>query len=177
MAESLKPEDVRTISPSIKTVGVFVNETLEVISEKVANYGLDFVQLHGTESPDLCRQLKEKGIGVIKVFHVTNTIDHQQLKLYAPYSDFFLFDTKSESYGGTGRSFDWGVLNKYELDTPYFLGGGVSLENINLLKKSLRNPPAVLDVNSRFEITPGKKDISLLTRLTEKLARDFYQKH
>ena len=175
MAESIKPEDVHDIPSTIKKVGVFVNESVPEISKRMNEYGLDLVQLHGGESPDFCKQVKAMGVGVIKVFHIDASIDWEQLRNYQPFTDYFLFDTKSENYGGTGKSFNWEVLNGYDLEKPYFLGGGVSLENIDMVKKTGKNGPLVLDVNSKFETKPGHKDITLLTKLTEKLALDFLQ--
>ena len=175
MAETMKPEDVQNIPPAIKKVGVFVNESVSEISKRVNEYGLDLVQLHGDESPDFCKQVKATGVDVIKVFHIDANVDWEQLRIYQPFTDYFLFDTKSKNYGGTGKSFNWEILNGYDLEKPYFLGGGVSLENIDMVKKIGKNGPLVLDVNSRFETKPGYKDITLLAKLTEKLGLDFQE--
>lgn len=173
MVGTLQPEDIQDIPPHIKKVGVFVDESLQVVLERVAEYGLDVVQLHGSENPGFCKKIKEKGVGVIKVFHVGETMDWDVLKAYQSFTDYFLFDTKSENYGGTGKAFNWKILESYKLDTPYFLGGGVSLDNIDLIKTSGGAMPYALDVNSRFEEKPGYKDTVLLTTLTEKLALVF----
>ncbi|MCG8320548.1 MAG: phosphoribosylanthranilate isomerase [Cytophagales bacterium] len=175
MAETMKPEDVQNIPPAIKKVGVFVNESVSEISKRVNEYSLDLVQLHGDESPDFCKQVKATGVDVIKVFHIDANVDWEQLRIYQPFTDYFLFDTKSKNYGGTGKSFNWEILNGYDLEKPYFLGGGVSLENIDMVKKIGKNGPLVLDVNSRFETKPGYKDITLLAKLTEKLGLDFQE--
>ena len=169
MGETLRSDDVTDIPPHIKKVGVFVNETLEVVLERVRAYNLDLVQLHGNESPVFCKRIKETGVGVIKVFHVGEDMDWSSLRDYQPFTDYFLFDTKSENYGGTGRPFNWEVLEGYNLETPYFLGGGLSLDNIDLIKATGQSTPFALDVNSRFEVKPGYKDISLLKKLTENL--------
>lgn len=173
MAETLEPEFVRDIPAPIKKVGVFVNESLQVIAEHVGAYGLDLVQLHGDESPGFCEKIRKTGAGVIKVFHVDEEMDWESLKVYQPFTDFFLFDTKSKHYGGTGKSFNWEILKDYDLETPYFLSGGISLENVGNIKTALPNLPVALDVNSRFETKPGFKDTALLKKLTGKLAQDF----
>ena len=173
MAETLQPGFVRNIPASIKKVGVFVNETLQVISSTVNDYDLDLVQLHGDESPGFCEKIRKTGVGVIKVFHVGEAMDWESLRVYQPFTDFFLFDTKSKHYGGTGKSFNWEILKDYNLETPYFLSGGVSLENIGHIKTLLNKLPVALDVNSRFETKPGFKDTALLKKLTGKLVKDF----
>ena len=170
MADTLKSGDLTDIPPHIKKVGVFVDESLPVILERISEYGLDLVQLHGKESPDFCQAIKKTGTGIIKVFHVGEAMDWTQLKAYQLFIDFFLFDTKSKKYGGTGKAFNWEILESYDLATPYFLSGGISLDNIDLIKTKGPNAPYALDVNSRFEVKPGYKDTALLGRLFERSA-------
>ncbi len=153
----------------IKKVGVFVNETVAKMIEIVRKYHLDFVQLHGHEKPDDCQAIGKQGIGVIKAFAIDEHFDFSQLEQYDSTVDYFLFDTRTAGFGGSGRSFDWELLKKYKLGKKYFLSGGLGLDNIEDLKDiELRNIHA-LDVNSRFEIKPGLKNIELLQKLKKKL--------
>lgn len=173
MADTLNPDEVARIPAHIKKVGVFVNETTAMVLEKVNSYQLDLVQLHGHESPEFCETIKKAGPGVIKVFSIDKVMDWSVLDNYKDHVDYFLFDTKSKHYGGMGKSFNWEVLKSYDSDIPYFLSGGVGLDNIGLINKMPIKQPFALDVNSRFEITPGNKDIKQLAGLTEKLASAF----
>lgn len=146
-------------------VGVFVNASLSEILVKIAEFQLNMIQLHGNESVEFCVELKEKsGITVIKAFGIDQDFDWAQLNPYAEVIDYFLFDTKSSSHGGTGIQFDWSLLDQYKLTTPYFLSGGLDPENIKTALE--RNDPRLyaLDLNSKFEVEPGLKDIDLLTQ-------------
>ncbi len=144
----------------IKKVGVFVNSTFDNICTKIEQYDLNYVQLHGNESPELCMQIKNTGCGVIKVFSVSEKNDLKGLRSYEKFCDFFLFDTKCDSYGGSGKKFDWKLLGQYHNTTPLILSGGIDSDDadeIRMLEQQV-NISAV-DVNSRFETAPGLKDI------------------
>jgi len=143
---------------TIKRVGVFVNEKVDNILKLVSKYRLDFVQLHGDEILEDCKVLKENKIGVIKVFSIYNEFDFDKTKPFQSYSDYFLFDTKSESYGGSGKSFDWGLLKKYDQQIPFFLSGGLSPDNSNIKELKGMNLHGI-DVNSGVETSPGLKSI------------------
>jgi len=158
VGEQLDEQLVKSLR-KIKKVGVFVNATLEEIVEKVKRYGLNYAQLHGDESAEFCKQIKGKGISVIKAFQVDEAFDFKLLNAYKPYCEFFLFDTKSQGYGGAGKSFDWNILKKYDNEIPFFLGGGVGLENVNEIKKLSGLNIHALDINSRFETEPALKDV------------------
>ncbi len=167
---------INAIPKHIKKVGVFVNSTFEEIKDKVTTYGLDFVQLHGDESPQLCEQLKEEGVGVIKVFSVDSDFDFEILEPYKPYSDYFLFDTKGKDYGGNGVTFDWSVLKKYDNEKPFFISGGLSPENIDEVEGLSEMNLAAVDLNSCFEDAPGLKNLNMLRsidfdRVRHKLVR------
>jgi len=153
----------------IKKVGVFVNEPATKIIKIVRECHLDFVQLHGYEKPEDCEAISKQGIGVIKAFAVDGQFDFKPLEQYDSTVDYFLFDTKTAGFGGSGRSFDWGLLKKYKLDKKYFLSGGLGLENLELLRASDLSRVHALDVNSRFEVSPGLKDIQALVKLKEKI--------
>lgn len=162
----------RTISDvprTIKRVGVFVNPSVNLVLKKVADFKLDIVQLHGSESVDFVSQLKKSGLTIIKVFSVMNTLPLEVMSTYEPVVDFFLFDTKTPGYGGSGRKFDWSLLDAYNLDKPYFLSGGIDLEDIEAIRKLKAEKLYAIDVNSRFEIQPGIKNIEKLEELKNKL--------
>lgn len=162
-----------SISRKIKRVGVFVDATAEEILQKVSTYGLQLVQLHGQESPDLCLHLKNLGIGVIKVFGVDDAFDFSVLEPYENVCDYYLFDTKGKLPGGNGYVFDWEVLENYPSTKPFFLSGGIGLENIDEILTFLYRPESkychAIDVNSRFEIKPGQKDIEKLREFKKRV--------
>ena len=153
----------------IKKVGVFVNEPIDGVVEKVRKYNLQYAQLHGTETPEECQSIHEKDIGIIKAFAMDEHFDFRQLEQYESTVNYFLFDTKAKGFGGSGRSFDWDLLKGYKIKKAYFLSGGISLENSEDIKNLGLERMHALDVNSRFEIRPGLKDIELLKKLKKKL--------
>ncbi len=142
-----------------KVVGVFVNASLEVIEQKVEEYKLDFVQLHGDEPLELGQQLAEKGMRVIKVFGVKDELPQEEISLWEPLVDYFLFDTKSTGYGGTGQRFSWNILKDYQARKPFFLSGGIALENANEVLEMDIPELVGVDVNSKLEIAPAIKDM------------------
>jgi phosphoribosylanthranilate isomerase len=166
--DALDAELINSLPRDIKKVGVFVNATVDFILQNVRKYGLHYVQLHGNEMPDFCKNLKFKGINIIKAFRIDNSFIFSQLNNYKPHVDFFLFDAKGDSYGGNGVSFDWNVLKKYDNEKPYFLSGGISLENISDFETIMPQPYAI-DVNSKFEISPAMKNIEKLEELFDKI--------
>ncbi len=148
---------------TINKVAVFVNEDIETIREIIDKYDFDFVQLHGNESPAFCKSLKDDAI-VIKAFGIDKNFDFKQLEKYKNKADIFLFDTKTSAHGGSGLTFDWNILDKYEMEIPFFLSGGLSPENIKEVK-SITHPAFYgVDLNSKFEISPGLKDIEKLEK-------------
>jgi phosphoribosylanthranilate isomerase len=160
------------LSIAAKKVGVFVNEQLALVEALIIKHGLDFVQLHGQESPEYCAWFRQKGIGVIKAFAMEEGFDFDQLESYESVVNYFLFDTKTPGYGGSGKSFNWKILQDYRLDKMYFLSGGLNLDNISELEEvDLRKVHAV-DVNSRFELRPGLKDIVKLKKLINDLSNE-----
>ena len=159
---------------SIQKVGVFVNATLEEILEKIEKHDLQAVQLHGEESVDFCETLKKKipkEMEVIKVFSILDTFDFAALKPYEPVCDYFLFDTKGKLPGGNGTTFDWKVLEKYPSSKPFFLSGGIGIEEMETVNEILKTnlPVYAIDVNSKFEIEPGLKNIELLSSFKNNL--------
>ena len=145
-------------------VGVFVNETVEKISEISEKAKLSFIQLHGDEDEKFILQLRQilgNIIKIIKVIRIGNqSFDELQKTINQQPStvNYLLFDTDSKAFGGTGKTFDWQILNEIEIPIPYFLSGGISLENIHQLS-TINHQPLALDINSKFEIEPGSKDL------------------
>ena len=141
-------------------VGVFVNETIEKIAEISEKANLNFIQLHGDEDEEFILRLRQKlseNIKIIKVFRVGETFNFQ-FSIFNSLVDYFLFDTDSKAFGGTGKTFNWQIINKIEIPKPYFLSGGISSENLKNLK-ILNQKPLILDINSKFETEPGIKDL------------------
>lgn len=157
-------KQIATLPESIKKTGVFVNETIENILQIVALCKLDYVQLHGNESPDYCRTLRNlSNIGIIKTFSVDEFIDPDMMSEYLNICDYFLFDTKCNEYGGSGKKYNWQLLNTYTHSVPFFLSGGISPDDSSEIL-SLNHPMLhAIDINSLFEITPGYKDLTLIT--------------
>jgi phosphoribosylanthranilate isomerase len=142
---------------------VFVDESAKTISALIDKYNFDFVQLHGNETPAFCKALRDQAI-VIKAFGIHNEFDFSQLSKYKNKVDLFLFDAKTDIHGGSGKTFDWDVLDKYEMDIPFFLSGGLSLDNLEEVKKITHPQFYGVDLNSKFEISPGMKDIEKLEK-------------
>jgi phosphoribosylanthranilate isomerase len=142
-----------------KIMGVFVNPTRDEIYSRNEIVGFDGVQLHGQESPEFCFDMKQQGFKVFKAFGIHPDFNFDITDAYEGSIDFFLFDTKSANFGGTGEQFDWDILSDYKGRTPFLLSGGISSET-NIFPDHPHF--AGVDLNSRFEISPGIKDISLL---------------
>ena len=164
---------------SIKKTGVFVNETIAIIVEKIIENNLQAVQLHGKESADFCLNLRSEfsknnldNIEIIKVFSVANDFDFERLMPFENLCDYFLFDTKGKLPGGNGTTFDWNVLEHYPSSKPFFLSGGIGLEETAAVKeiKKTNLPVYAIDVNSKFEIEPGLKNTKLLREFQHNLA-------
>jgi len=157
---------IPNIDKSILKVGVFVNATFEEIEEKVNQFQLDLVQLHGEETPEFCFKIENKLVKVIKALSLHNKFNFNSLNKFKKSCSYFLFDTKGKKYGGNGKSFNWNILENYSLDKPYFLSGGIGLENTTDLKEFLKKEYTkkcyAIDLNSKFEIEPGLKDTTTL---------------
>ena len=156
------------IESNKQKVGVFVNETIEKVTSIARAYDLDYLQLHGDESPEYCRKLSELGFKLFKAFSVHNQLP-ANLETYEPVVDYFLFDTKGAAYGGNGTQFDWRVLDQYKLDKPFILSGGIGPKDVHSLKKLAHDQLYAVDVNSRFELSPGQKDEQMLKKFIEEL--------
>lgn len=152
-----------------KKTGVFVNATEDEIMQKVKLYELQAVQLHGEESVVLCRSLRNKGVLVLKAFQIYAAEDFEDTLLYNDQVDYFLFDTKTASYGGSGSKFDWSLLDAYHGNTPFFLSGGIGPDDVQAIQKINHPLFRGVDLNSRFEIAPAIKSYKLLQQFIKQL--------
>ncbi|MBN2349281.1 MAG: phosphoribosylanthranilate isomerase [Bacteroidales bacterium] len=150
---------IEQVPEKIKRVGVFVNEPIEKLLAKVNRYKLDFIQLHGDEPPEYLKELKLMGISTIKAFRLDQDFIFDNLHKYTSVCNYFMFDTKSDQYGGSGKKFDWDLLSQYKEDNPVFLSGGIGPEDIQKIKNLQMTNLFAVDINSRFEIEPGIKSI------------------
>lgn len=167
----LDADALAAISPEIIKTGVFVNERAEEMESLIDKYDFKAVQLHGNESPEFAEQFKGK-VQVLKAFGVNENFDFEQLKDYTGKVDYFLFDTKTDIHGGSGKTFDWDILNKYTLDVPFFLSGGLSLDNLDQINKMTHPQFYGVDLNSKFETEPGLKDIEKLKQAFSLIKQD-----
>jgi len=160
-----------SLPSSISLTGVFVDELLERLIQRVIDYDLKAVQLHGGESPEYCMNLRkklnelrpDKHIELIKAFGIYPGFDFSTLEPYNEVVDYFLFDTKTSEHGGSGITFDWTILDQYDGEKQFFLSGGLSPENIDGLVNLASKKIYALDLNSRFETEPGLKNIESLS--------------
>ena len=154
-----------------KRTGVFVNEDLDQVRHMAKAYALDVIQLHGSESPELISHLSPltSHLSIIKAFNIATTEDIEATKPYEGIVDYLLFDTKGKTVGGNGEKFDWSVLEAYHGDTPFLLSGGIGPDDAERVR-SFHHPKCIgIDLNSRFEIAPGLKDINKLRAFLAKV--------
>lgn len=167
-----------SVGNDIKKTGVFVDEDIHTIADRVIQFQLDAVQLHGHETPEFCRSLKvfirnmetDSAVELIKAFGLSPEFDFATLADYEDVVDYFLFDTKTIDYGGSGMTFDWHILDSYSGKKRFFLSGGLSPENIKQVKQLGDARLAGVDLNSKFETEPGIKDIDKLKTVFNLLA-------
>ena len=173
MGDKLSAKEIKDADFDLKKVGVFVNPSYADLLDAIDNYGLDIVQLHGNETPELCEELSAE-VEVIKAFRLDVTQDGTVNidKLVEPYDaacDYYLFDTAGlkESFGGTGKQFDWSILNKAKIEKPFFLSGGIGPDDA-VKVKSFKHPDFfAIDVNSKFETEPGVKDMAAILKFMQ----------
>jgi phosphoribosylanthranilate isomerase len=143
----------------IKKIGVFVNAEIDTLKKEVNEYGLTYVQLHGDESAEFCRRVKDF-VHVIKVIRINDQSDlEKELTVFEEACDYLLFDTDSKQYGGTGKQFNWNRLIQSDVKKPFFLSGGIGLEDVDKVKSFHHGMLYAIDVNSRFETSPGIKNL------------------
>lgn len=172
IGDKLSKDDLKTADFDLKKVGIFVNPEMIDVLDAIDDYGLDAIQLHGNETPEMCKDLSNE-VEVIKAFRINEGIDVD--KLVAPYDavcDYYLFDTKpptNSEFGGTGNKFDWNILSKAKIEKPFFLSGGIRPDDAGKLK-TFRHPDFFgVDLNSKFEISPGVKDMKLILQFKQGL--------
>jgi len=170
----LKGYEVKKAKLKVFKIGVFVNASYDEVMNHVDNFGLDMVQLHGNETPYYCSKLSNY-ISVIKAFRISaDDSIHWKIKNYYDDTDMFMFDTEGESFGGTGRKFDWEKLQGAEIQKPFFLSGGIEPADSTGIKEFLMEPVAkdlfAVDINSRFEISPGVKDMEKVRAFVKKMS-------
>jgi phosphoribosylanthranilate isomerase len=169
--DKISAADLKNSDFDLKKVGVFVNADYDEIMQVVEDYGLDVVQLHGNESPELCEELSED-VEVIKAFKVkdSKTSIDEMVADYDEVCDYYLFDTaSSEVEGGTGKQFDWKLLSKSKIEKPFFLSGGIGVDDIAKLKAFKHPDYYSVDINSKVEKEPGIKDMALVLQFRQGL--------
>lgn len=159
------------ITSNSKKVGVFVNPGLSYLLEKIDEYSLDMVQLHGNESAAFCEEVS-RHMAIIKAFGVDENFSFADTEPYLISANYFLFDTKTAAYGGSGKKFNWHKLSEYHFDKPFLLSGGIQLEDIPEIIGLNFTALAGIDVNSGFEISPGNKDLDKINNLLKLIDDD-----
>jgi len=153
----------------ISKVGVFVDEDLGNVIALANRFQLDTIQLHGNESREICKSIKQLGFQVFKAFSVDSSFDFRTCEAYQTFADHFVFDTKAQLPGGTGLRFDWSILKRYTLETPFLLSGGIGPEQVAAIRDFKHPSFAGVDLNSRFELKPGLKDVSSLFSFAQEI--------
>jgi phosphoribosylanthranilate isomerase len=169
------PEVLAEVPDSVMKVGVFVDETPENVLKICKSLKLDIAQLHGHESPEYCRQVKNNEITVFKAFSVDEHFDFDILKGYSGVCDYFLFDTKGRLPGGTGQKFNWKLLDNYHLDVPFFLSGGIALDDIDAISQFDHPQLFGIDINSGFEVSPALKDVEKVKQFMNEIRQTNYK--
>jgi len=170
MGGKITGKQVKDADFDIKKVGVFVNPGYSELLDAIDEYGLDMVQLHGNETPELCEELSGE-VEVIKAFRIdTGTANIDELvAAYDAACDYYLFDTAGlkESFGGTGQQFEWSILKKAKIEKPFFLSGGIGPEDAQKIKAFKHPDFFAIDVNSKFELSPGLKDMAAILKFLQ----------
>jgi len=173
MGNKISPEKMKQIKGRIAKVGVFVNATYDELMRIVEEYRLDMVQLHGDETPKYCEKIADY-ISVIKAFRLGENDNVEWMsRPYQDVCDMFMFDTMGAGYGGTGKKFNWDVLKKSMINKPFFLSGGIEPGDEEKLIAFQNEPVAknlfAIDINSKFEITAGVKNMEKVKEFCGKL--------
>jgi len=171
----LKGHEVKKAKLKVFKIGVFVNASYDEVMNHVDNFGLDMVQLHGNETPYYCSKLSDY-ISVIKAFRVSPDDNIEwKIKNYYEDTDMFMFDTEGEGFGGTGRKFNWEKLQGVDVTKPFFLSGGIEPADSSSIKEFLTEPVAkdlfAIDINSRFEVSPGVKDMDKVKEFVNTMSK------
>ncbi|RZP08533.1 MAG: phosphoribosylanthranilate isomerase [Flavobacteriales bacterium] len=157
------------LNDKINRVGVFVNQEINEVIDNIKKYKLDYVQLHGEEDVRYCLSIKSI-CKVIKVFKIDDTFNFDKVKKFENVSDYYLFDTKTNLHGGSGKKFNWEILKNYNSKKYFFLSGGISENDIEEIKKIRKIYPIIgIDINSKFELPNLKKDRDKIKSLIDKI--------
>jgi phosphoribosylanthranilate isomerase len=167
-AGKLNRELLESIPDNISKVGVFVNSSIDDVIRTVKEYKLDYAQLHGNEDETYCKKLKDEGIKIIKTFPVAD-LNEKKLKSYANACNYYLFDSSTRLYGGSGIKFNWDILTTLDIPLPFFLSGGIGEEHVDEILQFRHNQLYAIDLNSKFELKPGLKNIELLENFIKKI--------
>jgi phosphoribosylanthranilate isomerase len=171
--KNMPVNEIKRIKGKINKVGVFVNADADAILRTVDECGLYLVQLHGDESPRVCERIANY-VSVIKAFRIADD-DHIEWKIREYYDavDMFMFDTEGTGYGGTGKKFNWELLKEQNIRKPFFLSGGITSDDAESLKTFQKEEVAkdlfAIDINSKFEVMPGVKDMDKVKGFVESL--------
>lgn len=158
---SYDEKSISSIPNYMKKVGVFVNADIPFVKDKINTYSLDYVQLHGDEDIAYCEEIS-KSCRVIKVFRVDDSFDWSVVPGYSKIAEYFLFDTKTPAFGGSGKKFGWDILDNYEEATPFLLSGGIGPADAMIVNQFQHPQLAGIDINSKFEIAPAVKSKQLI---------------
>ena len=173
VGDKINKRDLKNADFDLKKVGVFVNPEMIEVLDAIDDYGLDVVQLHGDESPEMCKDLSSE-VEVIKVFSIkdSNVDIDAMVKDYDTVCDYYLFDKATDySIGGTGQQFDWSILSKAKIEKPFFLSGGIGPDDAAKVKAFSHPDFFGIDINSRFEKSPGVKDMAMVLQFKQGLKK------
>jgi phosphoribosylanthranilate isomerase len=173
IGDKISKEAIKEADFDIKKVGIFVDSEYDEIMGIVEDYNLDVVQLHGNETASLCQKLSDE-TEVIKVFRIASETSAEVDTMIQPFDDvcdYYLFDKggQREALGGTGKQFDWDILTKAKIEKPFFLSGGISPEDVNKIRAFKHPDFFAIDINSKFEVIPGVKDMGKLLKFIKEL--------
>lgn len=169
VGKDFSPNHTKLVPAEIKKVGVFVNEPVKNVFAQCKKHHLDLVQLHGGESVDYCYSLKKNGIKIMKVFSIDSLLPNEKMEEFQQVADIYLFDTKTENYGGSGKKFNWEMLKKLHPGKPIMISGGIGPDDAALIK-SFEHPGFFgVDLNSKFEHRPAFKNSGLLKAFMNKI--------
>ncbi len=167
--ERLDTRILQSLPDSIQKIGVFVNQKFMDTYLMVERYKLNGVQLHGNEPVEYCISFKKLDLIVLKAFPISEVSDFDTTKAYEGACNYFVFDTRTPAYGGSGVKFDWNILSGYRGETPFILSGGISLDDVETIKQINHPKFAGVDLNSKFELSPGLKSLQMLTKFIHQL--------
>ncbi|MFT3751003.1 MAG: phosphoribosylanthranilate isomerase [Agriterribacter sp.] len=173
VVNKINPEQLKKAKLNINKVGVFVNADYDEVMSHVEKYGLHMVQLHGDESPKFCEKISLQ-VPTIKVFRIKEGDNIEwKIREYGNVSDLYLFDTDWSTYGGSGKKFDWKILEQAEINKPFLLSGGIGIDDVGAVKLFATGNHSheifAIDINSKFEISPGIKDLTMVKAFAEAL--------